>query len=107
MDNNFNSQVGARIRELRTGQRLTRETLAEAADISIQFLSDIEFGKKGMSALTLKKLCTALSVSADYILFGSDEKRDTAAVEGMLKALSEKQFRSVEEILRIIISATT
>ena len=40
-------------------------------DISINFLSEIETGKKGMSQETIYKLCQKLQLSADYILFGS------------------------------------
>jgi transcriptional regulator with XRE-family HTH domain len=44
--------------------------LAEDIDISINFLSEIENGKKGFSAETLYKLCSEHNISADYILFG-------------------------------------
>ena len=39
-------QVGKRIRALRQEQGITVERLAEAADISVQYMSEIERGKK-------------------------------------------------------------
>ncbi|MBD5445277.1 MAG: helix-turn-helix transcriptional regulator [Lachnospiraceae bacterium] len=36
-------------------------------DISVNFLSEIENGKRGMSQDTLYKLCSKFAVSADYI----------------------------------------
>jgi len=59
--------VGERIANLRKNLGLTQEKLAEQADISIQFLVQIEHGKRTMKIATLRKLCAALSVSADYI----------------------------------------
>ncbi len=103
MDRDFNAEVGARIRALRAEKKMTREALTEEADISVQFLSDIEFGKKGMSALTLKKICRALSVSADYIIFGQNNSRNTCEIQELLEGLDSVQLKAVEEILEIII----
>lgn len=105
MVKDFNAEVGARVKELRCGQGLTREKLAEAAEISTQFLSDIEFGRKGMGILTLKKLCVALRVSADYIIFGREAGGETLAAEELLKQLNERQLKCAEKIIKIILEA--
>lgn len=42
--NSENAVFGLRIRTLREYQKLSREKLAEKADISTQFLADIESG---------------------------------------------------------------
>ena len=52
---------------------MTRERLAELADISVQFLADIEKVKKNMTVTTLRKLSDALSVSTDYLVNGIGE----------------------------------
>ena len=49
---------------------MTQETLAEKMDVSIQMISNLEGGKKAIRPENLVKLCTALDVSADYILRG-------------------------------------
>ncbi|MDE6662763.1 MAG: helix-turn-helix domain-containing protein [Lachnospiraceae bacterium] len=64
------SIIGNRIRNLRMSHKLTQAQFAELIDISVNFLSEIENGKKGMSQDTLYKLCSKFAVSADYILFG-------------------------------------
>ena len=66
------AETGNRILSLRKAQRLTRERLAEAADISVQFLADIEKGKKNMTVTTLRKIAAALSVTTDYIVNGTE-----------------------------------
>lgn len=64
----FNISIGNRIKKKRLELMLTRERLAQMANISDKFLYDIEVGKKGMSAETLYKLTKALAVSADWLL---------------------------------------
>lgn len=54
--NEFNIEVGARITELRKGRGYTREKLSELADVSVQFLADIEKGRKSMTLPLLKEL---------------------------------------------------
>lgn len=73
MIDKLTGEMGNRIKALRKEKGLTRERLAEKAEISTQFLADIEYGNKGMSASTLCKLCKALSISSDYLLFGNSE----------------------------------
>lgn len=83
-----NKAVGARVYEVRKKQKLTREQLAERADISTQFLADIEGGKKGMTVITLKKLCVALGVSADFLIFGAAQPVTDAAAPDQAVFLS-------------------
>ena len=68
--NSFNADLGARVRKTRESRGLTREKLAEAADIDTKFLYEIETGKKGMSAKTLTSIALALNVSLDAIALG-------------------------------------
>lgn len=107
MDINFNRETGGRVRELRIASGLTREKLAEAADISVQFLSDLELGKKGMSALTLKKISSALSVTSDYILFGRTENNSDNIITEMVKTLPPSQLHTLKEIIRLVINMNT
>ncbi len=64
----INGTLGTRLREIRTAQKMTREALAEKADVSSRFLADVEAGKVGVSLSTLKNLCVILNVSADFLL---------------------------------------
>ena len=93
-------ETGLRIRAMREAQRLSREKLAEKANISVQFLSDIENGKKGMTVTTLKKICTALNLSADYIVFGEGNALDVGRRINTLP--SEKQAAMLDVISNII-----
>lgn len=68
-------EIGARIRALREDDGLTRDRLAERVGISSKFLYEIEMGKKGFSAETLRRLSIALDTSSDYLLSGMGEQK--------------------------------
>ena len=71
-----NALVGKRIKRLRLKNKMTREELAEAANISVSFIYEIETGKKGFSVWTLRRLTEALKVDPDYIIY-ADEQEDS------------------------------
>ena len=67
-------KIGFRIREIREQMKFNREEFAEKAKISPDFLYDIETAKKDFTTRTLKNLCEATNVSADFILFGNENQ---------------------------------
>lgn len=99
----FNRKVGWRIRELREYQHFTRENLAEYADTSVQFLADIECGRKGMTAYTLYKLAKALHVSIDYIIYGAEKEKKNSQIELLLDSMNDEQREIAERILQLYI----
>lgn len=101
----FDKQVGQRIRSLREYQHLTRETLAEYADTSTQFLADIECGRKGMTTYTLYKLANALHVSTDYIVQGNDIKHSSNNIQVLLECVDKDHQEIAERILQLYIQA--
>lgn len=94
-----NVEIGLRIQEVRNMQGMTREELAEKAEISTKFLYEIEAGKKGLSAESVYKISKALSISCDYLLTGEGEwkqskvdklsYRKTKQLEGIIKLMHE------------------
>lgn len=98
MDNQ-NTEVGKRITELRLKRGYTREKLSELADISVQFLADIEKGKKSMTIATLRKLSSALLVTTDYIVNGTTIQDSNFDIISILNSLSDKNKKQAEKIL--------
>jgi transcriptional regulator with XRE-family HTH domain len=62
LTNDLKVKFGKRLRTLRKQRDLTQDQLAEAADISVDFLSLVERGKNAPSFKTLRRLATALEV---------------------------------------------
>ena len=93
-------QIGRRIRTQRKSLRITRDELAESIGVSVNFCSDIELGKKGMSIETLVKMAKALHVSTDYILLGQTQTGDTSSISVLLKSCDANKIPYLEEIIK-------
>ena len=104
-ENIANKELGARLRALRTYQKKTREQLAEEAEISVQFLAELEFGRKSMTTNVLRRICSALNVSADYLLFGRSELIEQDMILSMLSTLTPEECSYAEELLKTFIRA--
>lgn len=63
-------EMGKRIMERRKKMGLTQEILAEKSELTTQFVSYAESGKRGMRPENLMKIAAALEVSTDYLLTG-------------------------------------
>jgi len=97
-----NALFGSRIRAVREKQKLSREKLAELANISTQFLADIETGKKGMTVVTLKKICSALHISSDLIVFDIKDT-ENSYITSMLSTVPPKKTEEIQQIISMII----
>lgn len=86
---------------------LSREQLAEKANISVQFLADIEKGRKSMTVLTLKKLSSALTVTPDYIINGVAEPNagQNSELLELIRTLTPKEQYSVLKLIRVFLDA--
>lgn len=67
---------GRRLREIRKEQGLTQEALAESADLSGNYISDLELGRKVPSLTIIVRLSQALDVAVADLLI--DFTRDAA-----------------------------
>ena len=71
MPNNIGSNIAAERRK----QNMTQEQLAEASDITINYLSKVERGaSKQVSAITLSSIAKALNVSIDSLINKENSK---------------------------------
>jgi transcriptional regulator with XRE-family HTH domain len=59
---------GRRLREIRKERGLTQEALAESADLSGNYISDLELGRKVPSLTILVRLSQALEVATTDLL---------------------------------------
>ena len=92
-------EVGNRIMSRRKKMGLTQESLAEKSDVTTQFVSYAESGKRAMRPENLVKISTALGVSVDYLLTGEIIDKDMLLLSDKLEQLSASQVRIVEAII--------
>ena len=99
--------IGSNIRAARKRADLTQEALAEKVGVTPQFLSDLERGLVGPSVSTLKKLCTKLNVSADFILFGDSKEagRKNYTLIEKIQRLPKHKADMVEATLNVLLDA--
>lgn len=99
-------ELGQKICALRKERKQTLETLAEAADIGLVYLGEIERGVKMPSLKTFIKLVNALDVSADELI-GLETKsgRDYYAqkLSEQLQSLTQEETAAVLSILETTI----
>lgn len=107
MKKQLNVEIGGRIRRCREALGYSRETLAEKADLANSFIGTIELGTGSFTAESLIKLCKALGVSADYILFGNEQKPDLSTINAMLSGLDPAYIPYVEELLSAYMKSIT
>lgn len=92
--------IGKRIRSFRLKQNLTQAQFAESLDVSTNFISEVENGKKGMSQDTLYRLCREYHLSADYLLFGHPASGTASfTLSKFLADLSEEDIPTVIDYL--------
>lgn len=64
----FAQELGLKIKIKRIEKRMNQEELAEKANFSLPFTSDVECGKKGISLFYFLKLARVLELNLDEFL---------------------------------------
>lgn len=102
-ENNYKFEIGQRIKSTRIHHKLTQAQLAEALNISVNFLSEVENGKKGLSQETICKICNYFDITADYILFGKEERLTGQNVIEIADSLSNEELETITEYLSALL----
>ena len=92
-------EIGHRIMERRKKLGLTQEALAEKGDVTTQFVSYAEAGKRAMRPENLLRISAALGVSADYLLTGDIIDKDLFLISEKMRRLTPRQLRLVENLI--------
>ena len=92
-------EMGERIMQRRKKLGLTQEALAELSELTTQFVSYAESGKRGMRPENLMKVAAALGVSTDYLLTGDIIDKDKLLLSEKLDKLTPQQVRIVENVI--------
>ena len=87
-----------RIRKAREDMGYTREKFAELLDVSVSYMAEVERGRTGISVKMLIKICNVLGLSADYILFGTERKEDTARLDSIHR-IDEKYLPLLDKVI--------
>lgn len=94
--------IGSRIKAERKKLGLSQERLAEQVNVTPHYIYEIERGSKAMSLETLMNLCTAMELSADYVLFGI-QRQNAGSVYEKLDQLSDERRLRAESALEALL----
>lgn len=90
--------LGKRIKEIRERGKLTQEDLADLADVTPQYISLVETGKKKASLQVLVDIAEGLELTLDELLMGNQKD---SHVEYFLDL--EKMFRQCDRYEKRIV----
>ena len=108
----MSTTLGDRIKARRQELDWTQDVLAERARVSKGFLSDIEQGKRGVTAGKLRGLAEVLGVSLDYLVTGKGGDGESKQLEipsdlvdlAQAEALSFGQVQTILEMRQQIVA---
>ncbi len=95
-------EIGARLKQARIAKNLSQSQLAEAADISVSFLSNLENGRQAMNIKTLTVLLDILNISADWLLNNETDSANRAAALELEKELASCTPKERDTILNLV-----
>lgn len=94
-------QIGRRIRQERSKQRMTQEKLAELAGLKESYIGQIERGAKNPSLESLIKIANALGVTVDYLLVDVSEARQDFLVNELVALAKDRNADEIRLMLNI------
>lgn len=98
-DTEFLKEMGQRIMVRRKSLRMTQEELAEKLGVSTQMISNLELGKKAIRPDNLARVCDVLSLSADFVLTGSNTNTAVDTVAKKLILLTAEELKLVSDMI--------
>ncbi len=93
--------IGQRIRELRNEKMLTQEYIANAVDVNVSHISNIETNKVKVSLTLLVQICNVLDTTIDYILEHEYRSNDSVIEQELVNVFKEMDKEKQETLLRI------
>ena len=99
------SLIGIRIKETRNQQGISAEELAELANLSSVYISYIENAKRKPSLESLIKICNALGITLDELLYGNLLYNPTeyqTDIDLLMAACSKNEKRFIYLILSAV-----
>ncbi len=97
-------QIGSRVKQARLAKHMTQQQLAEAADMSVSFLSNIENGRQSMNLRALIAISDALNVSSDSLIREVPRTASHIAeeIEKELTSCTPKEREAILQLVKLM-----
>lgn len=99
-------RLGKRLKEERLKNELSQERLAEKAGLSSVYISHIECGTAKASLESLVKICNALGITPDLVLYDSlynSRAYFTDELSSLIGKCSDKELKVIARLIRAFI----
>lgn len=96
---------GARLQRARELSGYTREQFAELVGCSSSFLADVERGNCNVSLPILKRICEALHIASDTLLWAEPDRPNGNYRVGFSAHLSDDNMARLNNIAQIFVDA--
>ncbi len=94
---------GSRIRSIRESANLSRETVAERAGISANYLGEIERGEKWPTLDMIERIAKALEVSPPtFFEYKAEEVDSNILLSKLQHLLSDRSTNQLQQALRVL-----
>ncbi|KJS87825.1 MAG: transcriptional regulator [Clostridiales bacterium 43-6] len=100
------TQLGKRIAKRRKVLNLTQDDVAEATELSNNFISNIENNHSIPSVETLMKICKVLNTTPDYFLLGVYKNIDDSLLSEInekIKLCNKKKLKLIDHFITWVI----
>ena len=93
--------IGKRIREIRNQKMLTQEYIANAVNVNVSHISNIETNKVKVSLSLLVHICNVLDTTIDYILENEYHSPNSAIEHELIYIFKDMDKEKQKTLLRI------
>ncbi len=100
--------IGKKIQHCRINKKITQEELAEAVEISANYLSKVERGLNMLSADVLLKIIEYLNMDLkDFEIFSQDKKNDKKSdAEILISNCNNEQLKIIIPVIKAIMESS-
>lgn len=103
--NIYNGDMKLRLREIRLSKDMTQRDVADRANMSLSYYTEIELGRKQINARRLESIAKALNVSPLDIIDGEQNPQHSELLS-LIDLLDEDQRRIVYDLAQSLAKAT-
>lgn len=100
------TQIGSRIKALRTSRRLSQETIAEAAEVSRKYLGEVERGEANISIELIGRIAHAIGVPLSAVMETEHERPHQELLDEIMRMVPNLSHKDAQIAYRMLKALT-
>ncbi len=101
-EENYNIEIGARLRKLRKEKKLLMRDICDELKCSVNFLSMVERGEAGLTAYKTKRVSQILDCDCDSLLGLEAQDSYDKEILRLVSMLNTEEKKKVIELIKVI-----